>query len=102
MYTVAMIISLELVVADNTQRGCARALAWVVLVMVWGSMRCDDVQSALPHRTTLSNYGLRMVLGKSKTSGPDKNTERGFSPCLQNSVIDWRRLAWDWISHLGS
>ena len=34
-------------------------------------MRCDDVQSALPHRTTLSNYGLRMVLGKSK-SGPDK------------------------------
>ena len=39
--------------------------------MVWGSMRCDDVQSALPHRTTLSNYGLRMVLGKSK-SGPDK------------------------------
>ena len=39
--------------------------------MVWGSMRWDDVQSALPHRTTLSNYGLRMVLGKSK-SGPDK------------------------------
>ena len=72
MYTVAMIISLELVVADDSQRGFARALAWVVLVMVWGSMRCDDVQSALPHRTTLSNYGLRMVLGKSKTSGPDK------------------------------
>ena len=72
MYTVAMLISLELVVADESQRGFARALAWVVLVMVWGSMRCDDVQSALPHRTTLSNYGLRMVLGKTKTSGPDK------------------------------
>ena len=40
--------------------------------MIWGSMRCDDVQSTLPHRTTLSNYGLRVVLGKSKTSGPDK------------------------------
>jgi len=32
MCTVAMIISLELVVADDSQRGFARALAWVVLV----------------------------------------------------------------------
>ena len=22
----------------------ARALAWVVLIMLWGAMRCDDVQ----------------------------------------------------------
>ena len=72
MYTIAMLLSLELVVADVSQRLFSRALAWVVLVMIWGSMRCDDVQSTLPHRTTLSNYGLRMVLGKSKTSGPDK------------------------------
>ena len=72
MFTIAMLLSLELVVADVSQRLFSRALAWVVLVMIWGSMRCDDVQSTLPHRTTLSNYGLRMVLGKSKTSGPDK------------------------------
>ena len=69
MFTIAMLLSLELVVADVSQRLFSRALAWVVLVMIWGSMRCDDVQSTLPHRTTLSNYGLRMVLGKSKTSG---------------------------------
>ena len=72
MFTIAMLLSLELVVADVSQRLFSRALALVVLVMIWGSMRCDDVQSTLPHRTTLSNYGLRMVLGKSKTSGPDK------------------------------
>ena len=72
MYTVAMLISLELMVADDSQQLFSRALAWVVLVMIWGSMRCDDMQSALPHRSTLSNFGLRMVLGRTKTSGPDK------------------------------
>ena len=54
MYTIAMLLSLELVVAYVSQRLFSRALAWVVLV-IWGSMRW-----------------LRMVLGKSKTSGPDK------------------------------
>eukprot|EP00435_Cladocopium_sp_Y103_P074208 s172_g47.t1 len=72
MYTVAMVISLELIAADETLPRFKRALAWVVLVMVWGSMRCDDMQAALPHRTTLSNFGLRLILGRSKTSGPDK------------------------------
>jgi len=71
-YTVAMLLSLELTVVDTTLPLLTRALAWIVLVMVWGSMRCDDMQSALPHCTTLSNYGLRAVLAKTKTSGPDK------------------------------
>eukprot|EP00435_Cladocopium_sp_Y103_P046057 s2413_g13.t1 len=72
MYTVSMLISLELIVADDSLPCFKRALAWVILVMTWGSMRCDDMQAALPHRLTLSNFGLRMVLGRSKTSGPDK------------------------------
>lgn len=67
-----MLISLELLVADESQSLFSRALAWVVLVVVWGSMRCDGMQSALPHRSTLSNFGLRMALRKTKTSGPDK------------------------------
>ena len=72
MYTVAMVISLELTVVENHLPAFQRALAWVVLCMVWGAMRCDDVQAVLPHRSSLSNYGLRLVLGKTKTTGPDK------------------------------
>eukprot|EP00435_Cladocopium_sp_Y103_P008878 s4940_g2.t1 len=72
MYTTAILMSLELTVVDDSQTLYSRALAWIVLVMVWASMRCDDIQSALPHRTTLSNFGLRVVLAKTKTSGPDK------------------------------
>ena len=72
MYTVAMLISLELLVVDESQQLFSRALAWVILVMTWGSMRCDDMQAAVAHRSSLSNYGLRLVLAKTKTSGPDK------------------------------
>ena len=72
MLTVAMLISLELLVVDESEPMYKRALAWAYLVMVWGALRCDDLQSVLPTRTTLSNYGLKMVLGKSKTTGPDK------------------------------
>ena len=72
MYTVAMILSLELTVEDESQPIFGRALAWVILVMVWAALRCDDVQSILPHRTILTNYGLKVVMGKTKTTGPDK------------------------------
>ena len=40
--------------------------------MVWCSFRCDDVQAIIPHRTLISQIGLRLTLGRSKTSGPDK------------------------------
>lgn len=72
MYTVSMLISLELVVVDEESPIYARALAWVVLCMIWGAMRCDDVQAILPHRTLITQVGLRLTLGKTKTTGPDK------------------------------
>ena len=67
MHTVAILVSLEASVTDNEAAIFARALAWVVSRMVWGAMRCDDVQSILPHRMTLSNFGLSFILGRSKT-----------------------------------
>lgn len=72
MYTVAMVLSLELLVMDPTETQFGRALSWVVLTMLWAALRCDDVQSILPHRMTLTNFGLKVVLGRSKTTGPDK------------------------------
>ena len=79
-------LSLELTVVESSEPLYSRALAWVVLCMVWGAMRCDDVQAVLPHRSILSNYGLRFVLGK----------ERGFSPHLEDYFTLWRGLAEMW------
>eukprot|EP00435_Cladocopium_sp_Y103_P012339 s5620_g3.t1 len=92
MYTVAMLISLELLVVEETELLYKRALAWVILVMVWGSMRCDDMQAVLPERTTLSNFGLRLVLGKSKTTGPDKQQKEIMVHVLRTVSLtgeDW-------------
>eukprot|EP00435_Cladocopium_sp_Y103_P022461 s3398_g5.t1 len=102
MYTVAMLLALELTVADTREPLFTRALSWVVLCMVWGAMRCDDVQSVLPHRSVLSNFGLRLVLGKSKTTGPDKiQKEVSVHVCRTTSLTgeDWLRLGYDlWMS----
>lgn len=72
MFTVAMLISLECNVVNDSAPIFERALSWVVLLMVWCSFRCDDVQAIIPHRTLISQIGLRLTLGRSKTSGPDK------------------------------
>ena len=45
MYTTAMLVSLELLVCNETELIFERAMAWVILVMVWAALRCDDVQS---------------------------------------------------------
>ena len=72
MFSVAMCISLECREVDEYASTFSRALAWVVLLMVWSSFRCDDVQAIIPHRTLISQIGLRLTLGRSKTTGPDK------------------------------
>eukprot|EP00435_Cladocopium_sp_Y103_P066733 s1270_g29.t1 len=98
MYTVAMVLALELTVVDETEVLFARALAWVVLCMVWGAMRCDDVQAVLPHRTMLSNYGLRLVLGKSKTTGPDKLQKEVAVHVFRTTSLsgsDWLKVGYD-------
>ena len=98
MYTVAMLISLEALVTDEEAAIFARALAWVVLCMVWGAMRCDDVQSILPHRMILSNFGLSLTLGRSKTSGPDKPQKELVVHILRTVSLtgrDWLRVGMD-------
>ncbi len=72
MYTVAMCISLERLVDDLQYPLYARALAWIVLIMLWGAMRCDDVPSIMPRRILLTGLGLRMYLSRTKRTGPDK------------------------------
>ena len=98
MYTVVMLIALEIFVMDDSLRLFDRALAWVVLCMVWGAMRCDDVQAVIPSRMVFSNYGLRLVLGKSKTSGPDKR-QKEVSVHIHRSISltghDWLREGFD-------
>jgi hypothetical protein len=98
MYTTAILISLELTVVADDEPLFVRALAWVALCMVWGAMRCDDVQAVLPHRSILSNFGLRLVLGKSKTTGPDKVQKEVSVHIFRTASLtgeDWLKAGYD-------
>ncbi|CAE7244397.1 unnamed protein product [Symbiodinium sp. CCMP2592] len=70
--TVAMALSLELYVFDEDRVRYARAMAFVALLMLWGSMRSDDVQCMRPESMRLTIEGLSCKLWKTKTTGPDR------------------------------
>ena len=98
MYTVAMIVSLELTVRNEDEPVFSRALAWVVLVMIWAALRCDDVQAILPHRSLLLRSGLKLLLGKTKTTGPDKPQKEVVAHVhrtLSLTGVDWLQIGYD-------
>ena len=74
MYTVATVVALECCVASEAPQ-YARALAWVALLMVYCSMRADDVQGVRPETMQLTSAGFRAKLGRTKTTGPDRRTK---------------------------
>ena len=100
--TVAMVISLELQVIDNTRPAYERALSWVILVCVWACMRLDDLDGLDPRKVVVSSQGLRASLSKTKTTGPGKRVlhvpifiyrRSGFSG------VDWLTTGWSLWDH---
>ncbi len=69
VFTVAMVIAAELVVTDPETEVVLRMMAYILLLMVWGAMRTDDVLWLDRSRTMLSEVGWKSVLVRSKTSG---------------------------------
>ena len=71
--TVAMVAGLELMVVDKDGVPTyLRAFAFVVLLMIWGAMRSDDVLAISADRLRLSPLGISGVLTRTKTTGPGK------------------------------
>ena len=92
MLTVAIVISLEIFVCTAGEPGYLRALGFVCLIMIWGSLRADDVQGLLPQTMDLDERGFSVDLARSKTTGPDKRT-RAVKVFVDRSVSltghDW-------------
>ena len=74
MYTVATVVALECYVTSEAPQ-YARVLAWVALLMVYCSMRADDVQGVRPETMQLTSAGFRAKLGRTKTTGPDRRSK---------------------------
>ena len=75
VFTVATIMSAELTVADERETVVTRLLAWALLIMVWGSLRTDDLLWLDRTRCRLSELGWRGVLLRSKTSGAGRRVK---------------------------
>ncbi|CAE7380267.1 unnamed protein product, partial [Symbiodinium sp. CCMP2456] len=101
--TVAMVLSLELFLNDGDRPKYARAMAFVALVMLWGSMRADDIQCMRPESMRLTIEGFSCKLWKTKTTGPDRRVnmvqvfisrKAGFSGTdwLQNGMRLWSEI----------
>ena len=69
IFAVAMVMSAELLVVDYDQGVVARLMAYIMLLMVWGAMRTDDLLWLDRSRTMLSDVGWKSVLVRTKTSG---------------------------------
>ena len=94
MFTTCMLVALEVLVCTTDEPPYLRALGFVVLLMVWGSLRADDVQGLLPQTMQLDERGLSIELARSKTTGPDRRT-RSVKVFIERRISltgrDWLR-----------
>ena len=69
---VALIMAWETHVCDEQETNYSRIYAWFRLVKLWTGMRFDDTKGT-PNRTLeMTEFGLKGIINRSKTSGPGK------------------------------
>ena len=96
--SVATLVSLELFISDADNKLYCRAIAWIVLLCVWGCMRLSDLEGLDPCRVLLSSRGLRAVLIRTKTIGPGKKVKETpifLARRISFTGVDWLKLGLD-------
>ena len=94
MLTVAIVLALEVHVMEDSVPEYEMAISWVVLLMVYCSLRADDVQAIAPAGMELTDSGFRARLGRTKTTGPGKKTKEVDIFVERSTGIS----GWDWMS----
>ena len=98
LFTVAMVISAEILVMDLGSPLVTRVLAFLFLVMVWGALRTDDLLWLDRSRLLLSEIGLRGVLLRTKTSGAGRRVRELPVFVIRTASLsgfDWLREGMD-------
>ena len=94
MYTVAVVLAAEVTVVRISAPPGLRFMCFMLLLMVWGCLRCDDLQGISPESLTLSQLGLKFTLGRTKTSGPGKRVGQLQGYILRSVSIS----GYDWLA----
>ena len=94
LYTVAILLSAELTLMRLSAPAGLRFACFMLLIMIWGRLRCDDLQGISPESITLSQLGLKFILSRTKTSGPGKRVGQ-----LQGFILRSISLSgYDWLA----
>ena len=94
LYTVAVMLSLELLVCTTSQALGLRFVAFCDLLMIWATLRADDLQHVDLKSVKLSQLGLKFCLRKTKTSGPGRKVGELFAYISRSAGLS----GFDWIS----
>ena len=93
-FTVAILLALEMTLARTTVESGLRYACFMVLIMIWSALRCDDLQNIDSASVTLSQLGLKFNILRTKTSGPGKK-----QGTLQGFVLRGVSLSgYDWLA----
>ena len=95
---ISMLIGLELMVGDNSYKQYEQLIAWVSLLMVWMTLRADDVQWIDPSRMHLDGICLKVVLTRTKTTGAGRRAVEVPAFVARDASIsgeDWLGRGWD-------
>ena len=94
LFTVAILLALEMTLVRATVEGGLRYACFMVLIMVWSALRCDDLQNVDPTSVSLSQLGLKFNILRTKTSAPGKK-----QGALQGFVLRGVSLSgYDWLA----
>ena len=93
MLTVAVVVALEVYTTMVTVPAYERAIAFVALLMVYCSLRADDVQGMDPASLEITSSGMRARLTHTKTTGPGKRIKEVIIHVHRNAGLSGH----DWI-----
>ena len=94
LYTVAALLSLELLVCATSQALGLRIVAFCDLLMIWATLRADDLQHVDLKSVKLSQLGPKFCLHKTKTSGPGRKVGELFAYISRSAGVS----GFDWVS----
>ena len=72
---IALVISWELLVAEDAVPAFVRNSAWSLCVGTWASLRFDDHRGITPQEIERWSTGLSFDLSRTKSTGPGKPSE---------------------------
>ena len=94
LYTIAIMLSMELLLCTTSQAQGLRFVAFCGLLMTWLTLRADDLQHVEIKSVRLSQVGLKFCLRKTKTSGPGRKVGELFAYISRSAGLS----GFDWLA----